>query len=261
MHAAPRTRAHDHWHAAMHRIQHTGITHHGTTAMRMPRLVTTRSRDFSGSLSLSELRRQRVTYPAREAPLRKVGRPHRFGSQLDLDRSSVSTLAPRRPAGAAADAAAEPEAESGGGVPAGGVEGSAVEPVSTIELANAVLYLGCTVIFIPASLAFLPSYKEEWEELAVWCFIAGSLGFQWVACWDLFETIRLDAKTGEEAAQIVNCCMFAVGSLLFVVGSVLFLPGYNDVRVYEVRHPPAPPPATGHDLRLLRVRFRERVAW
>ena len=67
----------------------------------------------------------------------------------------------------------------------------------------------------------------------MWTFIWGSLGFQWVALCDLVETIQLHRQTGEEAAQIANCSMFNVGSLLFLVGSILFLPGYPEV-VYKL---------------------------
>ena len=93
-----------------------------------------------------------------------------------------------------------------------------------VERANASVYLACAIAFAPASLGFLPGFKEQYA-LACWVFIVGSAGFLWVACCDTRETWKLHKREGGEMAQVINCVMYVIGSLLFIVGSFLFLPG------------------------------------
>jgi hypothetical protein len=96
-----------------------------------------------------------------------------------------------------------------------------------VERANAIIYLVCAFAFVPASLGFLPEFAD-YEHLAVWVFILGSLGFLWVAVCDARETWKHHQRHGGELAQFLNCCGYIFGSVLFEIGSFLFLPGSSE---------------------------------
>ena len=143
------------------------------------RLVTTRRRNFSASISEGLPPTLSATPAAGD------------------DGSSRALLLTGGPYNSAACSSAGGDAEGGAKQPeqmgsAGQLE---QQRCACVERANATVYLLCAMAFAPASLGFLPQF-EEYYSLACYVFVIGSGGFLWVASWDAMETWALHRQVG-----------------------------------------------------------------